>query len=246
MTVPRMYGELAPWFHLLTQPSDYAGEADVYARAIDAATDGTARRLLELGSGGGNTASHLTSRFACTLTDLSPEMLGVSEELNPECEHVVGDMRTLRLRGRFDAVLVHDAVMYLTTEEDLRAAISTAAEHLRPGGVVLLVPDAVRETFAETTHHGGHDGPDGRALRYLEWITDPDPTDTVFTADYAIVLHEPGHPTRVELDRHDLGLFPRATWLALLEAAGLETLGVAVDDPYADEHVLFLARRPAA
>ena len=32
-----------------------------------------------------------------TLVDLSEEMLAVSRELNPECEHLQGDMRTLRL-----------------------------------------------------------------------------------------------------------------------------------------------------
>jgi len=32
-----------------------------------------------------------------TLTDLSPQMLTMSRELNPECAHVQGDIRTLRL-----------------------------------------------------------------------------------------------------------------------------------------------------
>ena len=32
-----------------------------------------------------------------TLTDIAPGMLAMSESINPECEHIVGDMRTLRL-----------------------------------------------------------------------------------------------------------------------------------------------------
>ena len=39
-----MYSELAPWFHLLTHPSDYVEEADFAARVIDAAVEGEARR----------------------------------------------------------------------------------------------------------------------------------------------------------------------------------------------------------
>ena len=143
----RMYSDLAPWFHLLTHPSDYADEAAHYTQAIDEATGGRARTLLELGSGGGNNASHLKARFDCTLVDLSAEMLELSRTINPECEHVQGDMRTVRLGRAFDAVFVHDAVMYMTTEEDLGAAIETAAAHTAPGGVVLLVPDTVRDTF---------------------------------------------------------------------------------------------------
>jgi trans-aconitate methyltransferase len=45
--------------------------------------------------------------FEMTLVDLSPQMLEVSKRQNPDCEHVVGDMRTVRLGREFDAVFVH-------------------------------------------------------------------------------------------------------------------------------------------
>ena len=218
--VPRLYGELAGWFHLLTAPEDYAGEAaDILAR-LRAAVDGPLETLLELGSGGGNTASHLRASLRLTLTDRSVAMLEMSRTINPGCEHLVGDMRTLRLDRTFDAVLIHDAVMAMTTEADLEAALRTAAVHLRPGGAAILVPDHVRETFAPTTGHGGHDA-GGRGLRYLEWTTDPDPADDTYLVDFAILTRERDGSVSVHSDRHVLGLFSRSTWLRLLEAAGL-------------------------
>ena len=111
----------------------------------------TAETLLELGSGAGHNAVHLKRRFRCTLSDVAPGMLDLSRELNPECEHVAGDMRTLRLGRTFDAVLVHDAIVYMTTRDDLRAAAATAFLHTRPGGAAIFAPDYVRETFAEQT-----------------------------------------------------------------------------------------------
>ena len=117
--------------------------------------------------------------------DLSPRMLALSQTINPGCEHLEGDMRSVRLGREFDCVFVHDAVEYMTTEADLRAAIATARAHCRTAGVALFVPDSVRETFAPGTHRGGHDGPDGRGLRYLEWTTSPGPTDTTYNVDYA-------------------------------------------------------------
>jgi SAM-dependent methyltransferase len=240
----RLYSDLAPWFHLLTHPSEYADEAEHIVRVLEETVDGPAETLLELGSGGGNNASHLKSRFACTLTDLSPEMLAVSRSLNPECEHVEGDMRTLRLARTFDAVLAHDALMYLTTEDDLRAAVETAAAHLRPGGVALFIPDFTHETLNLGTDHGGHDGADGRSLRYLEWTTDPDPDDTTYDVDFAIALREPGKPLRIVHDHHVEGVFPDATWRRSLVDAGLELLDVDVDDPEEGEHVVFVAQRP--
>ncbi len=107
--------------------------------------------------------------FDLTLVDLSPEMLEVSRRLNPEREHRQGDMRSVRLGRRFDAVFVHDTVDYMTSEADLRRAILTAFVHCRPRGVAVFVPDETAETFEAGSNHGGIDGDDGRGARYLEW-----------------------------------------------------------------------------
>src|SRR3972149_3371103 len=95
-------------------------EASYCMRVIEAAGEGSARTLLELGSGGGNNASHMKTRFECTLTDLSAEMLELSRTINPECEHVQGDMRTLRLSRTFNGEFIHDPVMDMTTQDDIR------------------------------------------------------------------------------------------------------------------------------
>jgi SAM-dependent methyltransferase len=217
---PLLYDELASWFHLVTPPEEYAVEGPYYASALAGATS-PAATLLELGCGGGNNASYLKARFACTLTDLSPAMLAESRRLNPECEHLPGDMRTLRLGRTFDAVFLNDAVMYLTTEADLRLAIQTAFVHCRPGGAALFVPDVTRETFRPRTGHGGVDA-GGRGLRYLEWSWDPDPDDSSYVTDLVYAMREGDGELRVVHDRHVQGLFPRDTWWRLLEEAGFE------------------------
>jgi SAM-dependent methyltransferase len=245
VTEPRLYGELADWFHLLTAPEDYAEEADFYRRVLLEACDEPPRRVLELGSGGGNNASHLKEHFELTLVDRSPEMLELSRSLNPDCRHVVGDMRDARLGEEFDAVFVHDAVAYITSEDDLAATVATAAAHVRPGGAVLFVPDFVRERFEARTGHGGHDGTD-RALRYVEWFWDPDPSDTTYVCDFAYLLRE-GDDVRCVQDRHVCGLFPRATWLGLLERSGLEARHVVAppdQEPAGAE--LFVGKKASA
>ena len=136
----RMYTDLAPWWPLISPPDEYAEEAAEAARHLRAAAI-PVREVLELGSGGGNNAVHLRAWFTMTLVDLNPAMLEVSEALNPGCEHVAGDMRTVRLGRTFDAVFVHDAVCYLLTEDDVLACLITAREHCRPGGIVVVVPD---------------------------------------------------------------------------------------------------------
>lgn len=217
----RLYSELAPWYHLLTAPEDYAEEAEFYRNAIISASDSSPERLLELGSGGGNNASHLKAHFQLTLIDISPQMLKISQQLNPECEHIQGDMREIRLDRLFDAVFIHDAIVYMSNEADLQRAIETAYLHCRPGGVVLLVPDHVQETFRPSTVHGGHDGQKG-GIRYLDWTWDPDPEDSTCISDMVYLIKDKQGNLQIEHDRHHLGLFPRQIWLKLLTNAGFQ------------------------
>lgn len=222
---PRLYRDLAEWYPLLTPPEDYAAEAEFYLGLFRDACVRPPRTLLDLGCGGGHNAAHLKSHLVPTLVDLSPTMLDLSRALNPACEHIEGDMRTLRLGRQFDCVLIHDAVGYMTSREDLARAVETAFVHCAPGGAALFQPDFVRETFAPGTETGGTDRA-GRGMRYLEWRWDPDPADDTYLVDMAYLLRGEGGGIEVAHDRHLMGLFPRATWLEVIAAAGFEPRAV--------------------
>ena len=117
--------------------------------------------------------------------------------------------------------------------------------HCRPGGLALFVPDDTRESFVPGTDHGGHDGPDRRAARYLEWTWDPDPADTTVTTEYAFVLRDADGSVRVCHETHRTGLFGRAVWLGLLAAVGFEpraVLEATTEDRPPRE--LFIGHRP--
>jgi trans-aconitate methyltransferase len=225
----KLYSELAEWWPLMSAPEDYAEEAEFYFRALQGAASRPIDTMLELGSGGGNNASHLKHRVGqLVLVDLSAGMQAHSLALNPECGHHVGDMRTVRLQREFDAVFVHDAVSYMTSEADLSAAIRTAAVHCRAGGVALFAPDHLAETFRPETECGGHDGRD-RAMRYLSWSWDPDPSDTTCVTDYTYVLRDRSNEVEVVHDRHIEGVFSRETWLRLLRDGGFEPRVISFD-----------------
>jgi ubiquinone/menaquinone biosynthesis C-methylase UbiE len=222
--LPRLYKDLSDWFHLLTAPEDYKEEAAFYGQILLQNSCIPVNDVLEMGSGGGNNASHMKAHFKLTLTDLSENMLGISRGLNPECEHIQGDMRNLRLERLFDAVFVHDAISYMTTIEDLSAAIETAFIHCKPGGATLFAPDYIREKFTPTTKHGGHDK-GIRGLRYLEWTFDPDASDTSYIVEFAYLLKE-DDKVWCESERHVLGLFSEKDWRLLMEQAGFESVKV--------------------
>lgn len=234
-----MYDDLATWWPLMSPVEDYAEEAAFFLELFEAAGLPREASLLELGAGGGNNAWYLKSRFAdVLLTDLSPGMLGISQVVNPECGHAVGDMRTFDAGRTFDAVFIHDAIDYMTTLDDLEAVFRNAHRHCKTGGVVMLVPDQTRERYEEGTDHGGHDA-DGRSLRFLEWSYDPDPHDTETVVEYVFAFREGDAPMSVEHETHRCGLFSRQQWISGLESTGFEVRSVI--DPFDRE--VFVARR---
>ena len=241
----KFYDELAEWWPLVSAPVEYEEEAAFFQRSLLERCESPAKTLLELGSGGGNNASHLKKQFEMVLVDLSTGMLDVSRALNPECEHIEGDMRCIRLDRQFDCVFVHDAIDYMTTEADLRSAIETAYAHCRAGGAALFAPDHVRENFRASTDHGGRDGAE-RGVRFLEWTWDPDPADSTIVTDYAFLLRERDGSVHMEWERHIAGLFSRADWLRLLAEVGFQPEVLAFDHSELEpgEYEIFACRKP--
>lgn len=214
----KLYHQLAGWWHLLSSPEEYEEEAGLYWEVITRYKNDV-KAALELGSGGGNNAFHLKKKCAFTLCDISPDMIHVSQALNPECEHVVGDMRSVDLGRKFDLVFIHDAITLMTTREDLTRVFATAKRHLKPNGLLFMAPDFFTETFRPQTSHGGHD--DGqRGIRYLEWTYDNDPSDEQVETHYSYVIRTAGGEVKHEHDHSVEGLFSKGVWEELLKSAG--------------------------
>ena len=244
-----LYQELASWWPLISPPDEYSEDASLID-AVFASAGQPVRTLLDLGSGGGHVAMHLKPGRSMTLVDLSAEMLEVSRRLNPDCLHVQGDMRSIRLGRTFDAVLVHDAVDYVTSDDDLRLVIDTALAHCRPGGVAVFAPDHTAETFRSGTGRGGGgDDGSGRQASFRERISDPDPGDDWILAEYEFTLREADGTVRVVPEAHRLGSFSRDTWLRLLAAAGFEAADTVAALPGGRDRgsrVVFVGNRPSS
>ncbi len=227
-TMHVFYDTLAPWWPLISPVTEYEGEMHAFIQLINVYAP-NARTMLELGSGGGHNAHFLKQRYQMTLTDLNESMLAQSQQLNPECEHVVGDMRTLALHREFDVVFVHDAIDYMISESDLARTFRTAYQHLRNGGVLVCVPDHVRERFEPGTDWGGSDSPDGRSIRFLEWTPAIDRHATVGVTLYSFLAIDHEGKVFNFAEDHRFGVFPEATWVSLLTSEGFRV--DVVDEP---------------
>lgn len=215
----RLYNDLAFLMPLVSPAQEYAEEA-AHWRTVLRETLGPGRHpILELGVGGGCNLSHLTAGFDATAVDLSMPMLELCRRLNPGVPLVQGDMRTIRLRKKFAAVVIHDAISYMLNESDLLATFETAAAHLGSGGILITSPDRFLDTFeAPAIEHATHSA-DGTDLTYFEYIHDPNPDDTMVETLMTFFIRT-REGLRIEHDRHVTGVFPKKTWFRLLETTG--------------------------
>lgn len=220
----RMYRDLAWLWPLISQPEEYAEEATYWRKILRDHLGPGKHTLLELGVGGGHNLSHIAgthgdATYRAAGVDLSSHMLDHARRLIPDAEFHTGDMRSVRLGRTFDGVLIHDAASYLLSEEDLRRTFATARAHLRQGGVLICTPDWFRETFRPPVVSRDHASDGITELTMIATEFDPDPSDTRMEVQFTFEITEDG-VTRVEEDRHVLGLFSIETWLHCMAGEG--------------------------
>ncbi|MDD5265461.1 MAG: class I SAM-dependent methyltransferase [Candidatus Bipolaricaulis sp.] len=225
---PRLYSDLAWLWPLWGDPDgEYAEWCAHVVAMIEERAKRPVKTLLNLGCGGGKNAHNLKRHYAVTGLDLSSEMLANARKLNPECRFIQGDMRDFALPERFDAILIDDAVAYMTSQEDLSRLFRAAHRHLEPGGVVIVSPDGTKETFEQNETHVSRGNAAAEAegepknvdVVFIENNYDPDPTDDTYDGLILYLIREDGK-LRVEVDHHTLGIFAADVWPTLLREAG--------------------------
>jgi SAM-dependent methyltransferase len=139
-----VFGNYARYYDLLYKDKDYAGESDYVKKLLLKFGESTVT-VLELGCGTGKHAVLLAEKgYTVTGIDRSIEMLDAANarmKSSPKIavKFTAGDVRNVRLKEQFDAVISLFHVMsYQATNEDLASAFLTAKEHLNPGGIFVF------------------------------------------------------------------------------------------------------------
>jgi SAM-dependent methyltransferase len=225
-TTCRLYMDLAwLWPMWGDATHEYAHYCRHVTHLIERHSRQSAGTLLDIGCGGGKNVFNLKGRFSVTGLDLSPAMLAQARDLNPESTFIHGDMRTFRLGRTFDAVLMDDAISYMTCLADFVTAFRNASAHLAPGGVLVATPDVTTETFRQNrtvaTPATRADTGAGLDVVFVENVYDPDPADEQYETTVLYLIREDGN-LRIETDHWTMGIFSLDTWRRVLRDAGLE------------------------
>lgn len=140
----QVFDSYSRYYDLLYNDKNYVSEAKFVADLLcrHGVMNG---RILELGCGTGKHAEQLARMtFTVSGIDLSASMIATanrskSPEYRDRITFVQGDVRTARVVGEFNAVIsLFHVASYQTTNQDVADMFSTAAAHLKPGGVFLF------------------------------------------------------------------------------------------------------------
>lgn len=135
-----VFGSYSRYYDLLYRDKDYPSEAryvdGLIRRRVPAACS-----MLEFGCGTGRyTREFARLGYAVHGVDLSAGMIDEARKIS--CDGVsfsCGDMRSLRLGKKFNAVVaLFHVLSYQTTDEDVVNALTTVREHLTSDGTAIL------------------------------------------------------------------------------------------------------------
>ena len=217
----RLYGDLAWTWPIISPVENYIEETELFSKLIREHSKIKVKTLLHLGCGGGHNDYTFKKFFKITSLDISEDMLSLAKKLNPEVNYKYGDMRTIQLEEKFDAVTILDSINYIKTVEDLQRTFITTYEHLKPGGVFLTFVEQITGQFKQNnTTYSTHSKGDVE-ITFIENYYDPDSNDTSYEATF-IYLIRIGGKLEIHTDRHLCGVFKLKTWLEFLKEIGFE------------------------
>ncbi len=138
-----MFTESAELYDLIySSMKDYAAESESIAKVLRQMHP-RCRTILDVACGTGEHARLLAQvhGFEVDGVDLDPRLLAIAGAKHPEGRFHEGDMLTLNLDRRFDAVIcMFGSIAYARTLARLRQALTCFREHLSGDGIVLVEP----------------------------------------------------------------------------------------------------------
>ncbi len=228
------YNKLAWTEDLLSDFSDYERELSIYVDQIKRNSLHAPDTLLHLGCGAGRHDTVFKRHFTVTGVDISRGMLEMARSRHSDVEYIEDDMRTVRLGREFDAVAIPDGIDYMSSLSELRMAVETAATHLKPGGVLLVVGKTL-EIFSDNNfaYTGEKDGlrvtllEDNYVNRYCP---------NTYEATLVYLIRRKGDLT-IHTETHLLGLFSQEAWEKVFAEAGFAVRETDLDGTY-DKYLL--------
>jgi len=218
-----MFTQSAAYYDAIYQAvgKDYAAEVARLRELIDAYKRAPGNSLLDVACGTGAHLTYLQHAYTVEGLDADPAILQVAKQKFPDVPFHVGDMVDFDLGRTFDIVTcLFSSIGYVKTLPRLQQAIGNFCRHIAPGGLVIVEP-----WFAPGVLQAGHvhaafvDQPELKIARMN--VTEIEGNRSILNFHYLIATKDGIHHTT---ERHALGLFTHAEYLAAFQRHGLTVI----------------------
>lgn len=213
-----MFRKSARFYDAIYSFKDYEAEA-IEVRDLIKARKPDASTLLDVACGTGLHLQHLANSFEVEGIDLDPGLLEVARERLPDVALHEGDMRDFSLGKKFDAITcLFSSIGYVGGPDGLRTTAQRFAEHLIPGGVLIVEGWLTPDEFTEG-HLGAVfvDQPDLKIARMN--LTELDGRMSKLLFRYLV-----GTPEEITTfdEMHEAYLFTQEEYLDAFRSAGIK------------------------
>ncbi len=212
------YARSAGYYDAIYSWKDYAGEARRIRALVRRFGPPRAHSLLDVACGTGTHLARLRRWYEVTGLDRDPVMLRVARRKLPGVRLVRASMETFDLGRRFDVVTcLFSAIGYVRGRRDLRRTARRFAAHLRPGGLALVEAWLTPSQYRAGGFHAQILGTSERPIARMNL------SERRGRRSLMDMHHLAAGARGVEywVERHDLGLFTQAEYVAAFRGAGL-------------------------
>ena len=198
---------------------DYQRETELIKAIIADRRQTDGNRLLDVACGAGNHIPFLSDEFDITGLDLSAEQLAWARNKFPEIDFQQGDMIDFRLNDRYDVVTcLFSSIGYANRLDDFRRAIANMADHLKPGGVLIISSAFTPENYQQGRINAQFvNQPDLKVSRMT--VSGREGNQSIWDMHHLV-----GRPTGIShfVERHRQGLYGHDQYQQAIRQAGLE------------------------
>lgn len=213
-----MYKKSAEFYDALYHFKNYK-EASEKLRNIIYRFNPKAKTLLDTACGTGKHIEYLREYFDAEGLDINEDLLNIAKQRCPEILFHLQSMIDFDLRKKYDVVTcLFSSIAYVKSVDNLFSAVSCMAEHLNPGGLLIIEPWFSRDTFwtdRVTVNHY-----DGKDLK-ITWMYTPKAENDLSILEINYLVGTPAEVTYFK-ERHELGLFDDSQYRSAMEKTGLK------------------------
>jgi SAM-dependent methyltransferase len=212
-----VYTKSAQYYDAIYEFRDYPATATAVTARVRERHSGAAT-LLDVACGTGRHLELWREEFEAEGLDLSHDLLATARQRCPDVPFHHADMTDFELGRRFDVVTcLFSSIAYVRTSENLHRAVGAMANHLSPGGLLLLEPWFTPETY--WVNHLVANVVDRPDLK-ISWMYVSAVRDRMSVLDIHFQVGTPAGITQFR-ELHEMGLFTDDEYVSAFRGADL-------------------------